>query len=118
MQRRKRAPRRLIPALPRFRAENGFSARHMDSACCLQCLWAAVHLAGLIATFLVRAYSGTRAEPLLQAIYLLGLAGVAVATLAGEQFAWNLWLLSGATLGVMIVAVVADFSEHKFEPHG
>ncbi len=89
----------------------------MNSACSLQCLWAAVHLAGLIATFLVRAYSGTRAEAPLQALYLLGLAGVAVATLAGEQFAWNLWLLSGATLGVMIVAAVFDCSEHKFEPH-
>ena len=33
-----------------------------------------------------------------------------VATLAGEQFGWPLWIVSAFTMGVMIVAAVADFS--------
>ena len=89
----------------------------MDAAVSLQCGWAAIHLTGLAATFLVRAYAGARAEAPLQALYLLGLAGVAVATLAGEQFGWPLWILSAFTLGVMIVAAVADFRPHAHEPH-
>jgi hypothetical protein len=89
----------------------------MDAATSLQCAWAGIHLLGLAATFLVRAYAGTDAESPLQALFLLGFAGVAVATLAGEQFDWSGWLLSAATLGVMIVAAVADFSSHRHESH-
>lgn len=81
----------------------------MDYATSLQCGWAAIHLLGLAATFLVRAYAGARAETPLQGLYLLGLAGVALATLAGEQLGWPLWIFSAFTLGVMIVAAVADF---------
>ncbi|HYO24235.1 MAG TPA: hypothetical protein VEQ85_04735 [Lacipirellulaceae bacterium] len=89
----------------------------MDYAAGFQCGWAAIHLAGLAATFLVRAYAGTHAETPIQAIYLLGLSGVAVATLAGEQLGWPLWIVSAFTLGVMIVVAVADFSPHEFESH-
>jgi hypothetical protein len=89
----------------------------MDFATSLQCGWAAIHLIGLAATFLVRAYAGTSAEAPMQGVYLLGLTGVATATLAGEQFGWPLWLLSAATMGVMIVAAVADFSSHRYESH-
>ena len=85
----------------------------MDVACTLQCGWAAIHLVGLAATFLVRAYAGTSAETPMQGLYLFGLAGVAVATLAGEQFGWPLWIVSATTMGVMIVAAVADFSSHR-----
>jgi hypothetical protein len=89
----------------------------MDPATTLQCGWVAIHLLGLAATFLVRASAGSRAETPLQALFLLGLSGVALATLAGEQFGWPLWIVSAFTMGVMIVAAVADFSSHKFEPH-
>ncbi len=82
----------------------------MDFASTLQCGWAAVHLVGLAATFLVRAYAGTRADAPMQGVYLLGLTGVAAATLAGEHLGWPLWIVSAATMGVMIVAAVADFS--------
>ena len=89
----------------------------MDPVSSLQCGWAAMHLVGLAATFLVRAYAGSRAESSVQALFLLGLAGVGVATLAGETLGWPLWILSAGTLGVMIVAAVADFSSHHREPH-
>lgn len=89
----------------------------MDAASSLQCGWAAIHLIGLAATFLVRAYAGTNAESPLQALFLLGFAGVAIATLAGEQLGWSPWLLSAGTMGVMIVAAVADFSSHRHESH-
>lgn len=87
----------------------------MDYVTTLQCGWAAVHLVGLAATFLLRAYAGTSAEPPMQALYLLGLTGVAVATLAGEQLCWPMWILSGLTMGVMIVAAVADSGERRYE---
>jgi hypothetical protein len=89
----------------------------MDYVCSLQCGWAAIHLLGLIAAFLVRAYAGSAAETLLQHLFLCGLAGVAVATLAGEQFNWPLWTLSGVTMAIMIVVVVADSGHHACEPH-
>jgi hypothetical protein len=87
----------------------------MDYTSSLQCGWAAVHLIGLVAAFLVRAYADTRAESPLQGVFLSGLAGVAVATIAGEQFSWPLWTLSGAVMAIMIVVVVADFSASAYE---
>jgi hypothetical protein len=89
----------------------------MDFACSLQCGWAALHLFGLTATFLLRAYTGASAETPLQAVFLLSLSGIAVAALAGEQFGWQLWILSAFTMGIMIVVAVADFSSHRYESH-
>jgi hypothetical protein len=88
----------------------------MDYASSLQVGWIAIHLFGLIVACLVRVYASTAAEGPLQGAFLLGLAGVAVATLAGEQFAWPLWTISGATLAVMIVVAVADFRCQQHEP--
>jgi len=88
----------------------------MDYANTLQVGWIAIHLFGLIVACLVRVYASTAAEGPLQGAFLLGLAGVAVATLAGEQFAWPLWTISGATLAVMIVVAVADFRCQQHEP--
>jgi hypothetical protein len=82
----------------------------MDYVCSLQCGWVAIHLVGLAAACLVRIYAGTIAEPPLQCLYLFGLAGVAVATLAGEQFNWSPWPLSATTMATMIVIAIADFS--------
>ena len=80
----------------------------MDTTSALQCGWAAIHLIGLASTFLIRAYVGRKGEAPLQAVYLLGLAGVALATLAGEQLAWPLWILSAFTLALMLVVAVVD----------
>lgn len=88
----------------------------MDATCSLQCGWVAIHLFGLIAACLVRIYANTAAESPLQGAFLLSLAGVAVATLAGEQFSWPLWTLSAATLALMIVIAIADFRGHQHEP--
>jgi hypothetical protein len=90
----------------------------MDYTSSLQCGWVAIHLFGLIAACGVRCYASTRAEGPLQGAFLLCLAGVAVATLAGEQFSWPLWTLSAATLSVMIVIAVADFRSQQHEPVG
>ena len=88
----------------------------MDYASSLQVGWIAIHLFGLVVACLVRVYASTAAEGPLQGAFLLGLAGVAVATLAGEQFAWPLWTISGATLAAMIVVAVADFRCQQHEP--
>jgi len=90
----------------------------MDYTSSLQCGWAAIHLFGLAAACLVRVYAGTTAEGPLQSAFLMGLASVAVATLAGEQFSWPLWTLSAATLAVMIVVAIADFRSPRHEPIG
>ena len=81
----------------------------MDYTFSLQCGWVAVHFIGLAAACLVRIYAGTAAESPLQGLFLLGLAAVAVATLAGQQFAWSPWTLSAATMSLMIVVAIADF---------
>lgn len=88
----------------------------MDHVTSLQCGWVAIHLLGLFTACLVRLYANTSAEGPLQAALLVILAGVAVATLAGEQFAWPLWTVSGATLAMMIVIAVADFRSQQHEP--
>ena len=88
----------------------------MDYTCSMQCGWVAIHLFGLIAACLVRIYAGTRSEGLLQGVFLIGLSAVAIATLAGEQFSWNLWTLSATTLALMLVIAVADFRSHQHEP--
>lgn len=88
----------------------------MDFSSSLQVGWIAIHLFGLIVACLVRVYASTAAEGPLQGAFLLGLSGVAVATLAGEQFAWPLWTISGATLAVMIVVAVADFRCQQHDP--
>ncbi|RIK85333.1 MAG: hypothetical protein DCC67_04060 [Planctomycetota bacterium] len=89
------------------------SAGFMDYVSSLQCGWVAIHVFGLVAACLVRVYAGTVAEGPLQGAFLMGLAGVAVATLAGEQFSWPLWTLSGATLGMMVVVAIADFRAQR-----
>jgi hypothetical protein len=88
----------------------------MDISTSLQAGWIAIHLFGLVVACLVRVYASTAAEGPLQGAFLVGLAGVAVATLAGEQFAWQLWTVSGATLAVMIVVAVADFRCQQHDP--
>jgi hypothetical protein len=98
-------------------AENGFSARcSMDFANSFQFGWIAVHFLGLTIACLVRIYAESRIESWLRAAFLLALAGVAVATLAGEQFGWPLWTLSAGTMAVMIVLAVADFRAPQHEP--
>jgi hypothetical protein len=89
----------------------------MEYTSSMQCGWVTIHLFGLIAACLVRIYASTRAEGPLQGAFLLGLSGVAVATLAGEQFSWNLWTLSATTLSLMIVIAIADFRSHQHEPY-
>jgi hypothetical protein len=95
-----------------------FSGLVMDFTTSLQCGWVALHVIGLLLACLVRIYAGTTAESPLQGLFLLGLAGVAVATLAGEQFSWPLWPLSATTLSVMIVVAIADCRTAQHEPIG
>ena len=80
----------------------------MDYTTSLQCGWVALHVVGLLAACLVRVFAGTAAETPLQLLFLIGLAVVAVVTLAGEQFNWSIWTLSAATMSLMIIVAVAD----------
>lgn len=86
-----------------------------DDACSLQCAWAALHLAGLVAAVLLRIGSNAAAESLLGAFYLLSLSAISVAALAGQQLGCPLWTLSAGTLGVMIVIAVADVGSPRRE---
>jgi hypothetical protein len=88
----------------------------MDIASSLECAWIAVHLFGLTAACLVRIYAGARAEGLWQGTFLVGLAAVAVVTLAGVQCSWPLWTLSAVTMAVMIVVAIGDFRTPQHEP--
>ena len=90
----------------------------MDYTASLQCGWVAIHVIGLVAACLLRVYAETAAETPLQLLYLLGLAGVGVATLAGQQFTWSPWTLSAATMSLMIVVGVADFRSPQHEQIG
>jgi len=90
----------------------------MDYTTSLQCGWVAIHVIGLLAACLLRIYAGTSAESPLQLLYLVGLAGVAVATLAGQQFAWSPWTFSAATMSLMIVVAIADVQAPQHEPMG
>jgi hypothetical protein len=84
------------------------SAAIMDIASSLQCVWLFVHLLAVCTAFMLRIYSGTRAQPLLQALYLCGLAAVAAAALAGRHFCWQVGTLSSGVLALMIVAAVME----------
>jgi hypothetical protein len=88
----------------------------MDLANSLQFGWIAVHFFGLAVACLVRIYAESRVEGWLRAAFLVALAGVAVATLAGEQFGWPMWTLSAGTMAVMIVLAVAEFRAPQHEP--
>ena len=81
----------------------------MNALNALQCGWVAVHVFGLVAASLVRISAGSRAEGSAQGGFLLGLAGVALATMAGEMMGWPVWTLSAATMALMIVVAIADF---------
>ena len=88
----------------------------MDLLNSLQFGWIAVHFFGLMVACLVRIYADSRVEGWLRLAFLIALAGVAVATLAGEQFGWPMWTLSAGTMAVMIVLAVADFRAPQHEP--
>jgi hypothetical protein len=88
----------------------------MDYAISLQCVWFAVHLLGLSTAFLLRIYSGSRVELLLQALYLCELGAVAAAALAGRHFCWELSTLSSGALAVMIVAAVLEVGPRREVP--
>ena len=104
--------------IPRLRPRMDSRKSCMDHTSSLQCGLVAIHLFGLIAACLVRCYASTRAEGPIQGAFLLCLAGVAVATLAGEQFSWPLWTLSATTLALMLVIAIADFRSQQHEPVG
>jgi hypothetical protein len=80
----------------------------MDTLVSLQAAWVAVHVMGLAAACLLRVYADTAAESLLQALFLCGLACVAVAALAGQQYSWSVWTASGLTMGAMVIIAVAE----------
>jgi len=83
--------------------EKDFRQPLMDYSTSLESAWIAVHLLGLMASWLVRIYSGSRHESLTQGFFLVCLAAVALATVVGHYWCLSMWPLSAGLLSVMIV---------------
>ena len=71
-------------------------------------LWIAIHVLGLLATWMVRMHDGKRYERFVQGGFFTLLLAVAVATVIGHVCCLELWPLSAVTLALMVVLAIAD----------
>lgn len=82
-------------------------------------VWAGLHGGAIAVALLSRLSLGVRADAALQLLTMAGLclvAGSAVVAGAngGDQF--RLWVLSGTTLGLMVVAAVVERGPARHDP--
>ena len=85
----------------------------MDYFSAIGLAWIAVHLMGLLATWLVRMNSGNRFQALAQGGFLASLTVVALTTIVGQFCCLEMWPLSAATLAAMVVMAVMDFNSGR-----
>jgi hypothetical protein len=78
--------------------------------------WIAVHLLGILATWMVRMHVESRFEGVAQTGFLLSLLTVAMATVMGYHFCLQIWPLSAITLASMIVLAVFDLGTARSVP--
>jgi hypothetical protein len=71
-------------------------------------LFAAVHIIGLLSAPLARLAEHRSGEMTLQWLFVAAMAAIAAATLICLAFGCAAWVLSGATLSVMLVTAVWD----------
>ena len=71
-------------------------------------LWIAIHLLGLLATWMVRMHDGQRYERFVQGGFFTLLLAVAAATVIGHVCCLEMWPLSAVTLALMVVLAIAD----------
>lgn len=76
-------------------------------------LWVALHLMGLLATWMLRINCGNRYEAVSQGSFLIFLSGVALATVVGQFCCLEFWPLSAVTLALMIVMAVMDLGTSR-----
>ena len=67
-----------------------------------------VHLAGLASAWLARASEGSRCQTSCQWLFISCLGAVGLATIVSHQLGAGLWVISGTTLSVMVVAATYD----------
>lgn len=81
-------------------------------------LWIAVHLAGLLTSWLVRMHAGRRYELFAQGGFFTALLAVAVTTVIGHLCCLTIWPLSAVTLAVMVVLAIGDLGTHESQVSG
>ena len=85
----------------------------MDYFSAIGLVWIAVHLMGLLATWLVRMNSTNRFQAFAQGGFLASLTVVALTTIVGQLCCLEMWPLSAATLAVMVVMAVIDLNPDR-----
>jgi hypothetical protein len=83
---------------------------HLDPTALLW-MFGLVQAAGITSAWLARLSEGSRAQRYCQALFVVSLLLTGVATMVAPQFGGNYWLLSAATLGVMVLFAVCDFRQ-------
>jgi hypothetical protein len=81
----------------------------MDGSIALETVWVGVHIIGLTAAWMVRKEASGYRQRLAYNSFFACLPLVAIITVVGQFLCLTTWPLSAGTLGVMIVAAVADF---------
>lgn len=79
-------------------------------------VWIALHAGAIVAACLTRFSLGVRTDVALQALTIAGFllvaaAAVMAAAAGGDQL--RLWVLSGTTLGAMVIAAVVERSDPR-----
>lgn len=72
-----------------------------------------IPIAGLLCAWLARLSEGSCRQAWCQRLFVACLAIVGLLTMAFVALGARYWLASGATLSVMILAAVWDFSAHR-----
>jgi hypothetical protein len=78
-------------------------------------LWvfAAIQGLGLVAALLSRVAEGSALAPWFQRLFFVTLLATGIATMFAPHLGGGYWLLSAATLGVMILVAVCDFRQDQ-----
>jgi hypothetical protein len=84
----------------------------MDAAVGLW-LFAGIQGLGLVAALLSRVAEGSSLAPWFQWLFLVTLLATGIATMFAPQIGGGYWLLSAATLGVMVLVAVCDFRQDQ-----
>ncbi len=73
--------------------------------------WIAIHVLGIVASWLVRMQLGNRYEGPVRLGFLVCLPTIAITTVVGYHFCMEMWPLSAITLCLMIVMAILDFGD-------
>ncbi len=76
-------------------------------------LFGLIQLAGLSSAWLARASEGSWCQNSCQWLFVACLSAVGLATIVSLQFGAGLWVFSGTTLSVMVVAATYDVGHRE-----